>query len=51
MVQRHAISRTFMYESEHDRSERFTVFRQGGNRMTGYNWGKQFSMPVPILVP
>lgn len=42
--QRHAIS-PFIYGTNQQMSgnERFTVFRQGGNRMTGYNWENNFS--------
>lgn len=43
-VQRHAIS-PYIYGTNQNMtgSERFTVFRQGGNRMTGYNWENNFS--------
>lgn len=43
-AQRHAIS-PFIYGTNQNMngSERFTAFRQGGNRMTGYNWENNFS--------
>jgi len=43
-AQRHAIS-PYIYGTNQNMagSERFTVFRQGGNRMTGYNWENNFS--------
>ena len=43
-AQRHAIS-PYIYGTNQNMTgtERFTVFRQGGNRMTGYNWENNFS--------